>query len=612
MECEGILSMRFSFVLIAGCALFLCAAGALESKAYIALSSVEEGQQSQDSVSGAVVKPVKEPLFTPIQPHAGAYLSARFAQARHDWEQANVFLDQLVAAGVSDPNVLRRAMIISMGGGKPERAIQLAERIVKLDPNSRNSVAQVFLIIDAVSKKKYQLAAELILNTPHDEMTAFIAPVIDSWVKAGMSKLDVARLQNNPLQLYHGILIADYLKNTEEMAKLLKRYAESEGVSTGDFERVGDLYARLGDKGKALEYYEAVAKEWPNDGDIHEKIKSVKAGKGQDIFKSLESPKEGLALAFFDISKVLYQEGNDESARVMASMALYLDPNLTEVRFLLGYIATRHDRHEEAISHFLDVDKDNKYFADAQRNIADSYESLGRFDDALKILAKLAGENGDLEAQIKIGDIYRRQEKFAQSIEAYTRAEDILGGTVPEKYWHLLYLRGMSYEREGNWDAAEKDLSQALKYKPDQPYILNYLGYAWADRGMNLGEALGMIRKASTLRPDDGYITDSLGWVLYRLGKFKEAVPALERAVSLLPYDPVINDHLGDAYWRVDRKMEARFQWRRAKNHSEDAKLIAEIEEKLVSGLADDSGLALLGTDTQKANGSSAQSVSPK
>jgi tetratricopeptide (TPR) repeat protein len=169
------------------------------------------------------------------------------------------------------------------------------------------------------------------------------------------------------------------------------------------------------------------------------------------------------------------------------------------------------------------------------------------------------------------------------------------GGKVTERYWHLLYVRGMSQERAGNWEAAEKDLLAALEFKPEQPYILNYLGYAWADRGQNLDKAQSMIRKAVSLRPEDGYITDSLGWVLYRIGKYKASVPELERAVSLLPYDPVINDHLGDAYWRVGRKMEAKFQWERAKNHSDDGELKTKLDEKMAKGLGEESANTLAG-----------------
>lgn len=580
--------MRLSKFLLAGCAAFLLTGGGFSP-------AFARAGDDKAEVAEQPAPPAVQPVFTPTNPHAGAYLAARFAQSRHDWASANVFLDQLVTSGISEASVLRRAMILSMGGGQPERAIQLAQRIVKIDPESRNSVAQVFLIMDAVAKEKYDQAAELILKTPHDEMTEFIGPVLDSWTKAGMGKLDIARLQDNPLQIYHAILVTQYLNNIDEMKKLLDRFSTSDGIAVGDYERLGDLYASLGDTAKALEFYQAVVKEWPDDRDITDKIQKVKDGQGTEILKSVKTPKEGLALAFFDISKVLYQENNDESARVLASMALYLNPDLTEVRFLLGYVANRHQRYDEAIAQFKMIETDDRFYLDAQRNIADAYESLERYDEALAILQSLSKSNSDLDAQIKIGDIYRRQDQFEKAVAAYTQAESMLGGEVPEKYWHLLYLRGMSYERMNNWDAAEKDLSAALKFKPEHPYILNYLGYAWADRSMNLGEALGMIRKASALRPEDGYITDSLGWVLYRLGKFKEAVPELERAVSLLPYDPVINDHLGDAYWRVGRTMEARFQWTRAKNHSDDEKLKATIAEKLVSGLPPESGFASLG-----------------
>jgi tetratricopeptide (TPR) repeat protein len=146
----------------------------------------------------------------------------------------------------------------------------------------------------------------------------------------------------------------------------------------------------------------------------------------------------------------------------------------------------------------------------------------------------------------------------------------------------------MSYEQDGQWKKAEADLQAALAFQPDHPYVLNYLGYAWADQGTHLQEALEMIEKAVELRPGDGYITDSLGWVYYRMGRYKDAVPYLEQAVELMPYDPTINDHLGDAYWKVGRRLEAEFQWRRAKNHAEDETLILAIEQKLVDGLEDE------------------------
>ncbi|MCB1841290.1 MAG: tetratricopeptide repeat protein, partial [Alphaproteobacteria bacterium] len=556
---------------------------------YTYQASVETDTTATEPQAGEDAAKSMAALFTPTDPLAGAYLSARFAQSHHDWEEANGFLDQLVTSGVSDPSVLRRAMILAMGSGYPEKAIQLAQRIVSVDPDSQNSVAQVFLIMDAISKEKYAKASDLILKTPKDEMTQFIGPVLESWTKAGQGKLEIARLQDNPLQLYHAILIADYLKQTDQVKKLLEHFANSDSMGLGENERVGDLYAHIGRTEKALEFYQAILKDWPGDRETADKVQKIKDGKAAEIFQTIKSPKHGLGLAFFDISKVLYQEFNDESARVLASMALYLNPDITEAKFLLAYIANRHDRYDEAISYYQSVPKDSRFYPDAQRSIADAYESMERFDDALNILKNLSEKNHDIDSQIKIGDIYRRQDQFDKSVKAYTQAEKMMdGGKVSGKYWHLYYVRGMSYERLGNWDAAEKDLLAALDIKPDHPYVLNYLGYAWADRGLHLDEAQNMIRKAVTLRPDDGYITDSLGWVLYRLGKYKAAVPELERAVALLPYDPVINDHLGDVYWRVGRKREAKFQWERSKNYTDDPDMKAKAVDKIVQGLPDD------------------------
>jgi Flp pilus assembly protein TadD len=146
----------------------------------------------------------------------------------------------------------------------------------------------------------------------------------------------------------------------------------------------------------------------------------------------------------------------------------------------------------------------------------------------------------------------------------------------------------MSYERAKQWTLAEKDFQLALKLSPDNPQVLNYLGYSWVDQGVNLDQALEMIRKAVSLRPKDGYIIDSLGWAYYRLGRFEEAAAELEKAIVLSPSDPTINDHLGDAYWKTDRKLEARFQWLRAVENKPEPEDLPKIEKKLKEGLADD------------------------
>jgi Flp pilus assembly protein TadD len=152
----------------------------------------------------------------------------------------------------------------------------------------------------------------------------------------------------------------------------------------------------------------------------------------------------------------------------------------------------------------------------------------------------------------------------------------------------IYYFRGICFERAKQWPKAEADLKKSLELFPDQPHVLNYLGYSWIDQGVNLDEGMRMIKRAVEQRADDGYIVDSLGWAYYRLGNMDEAVKHLERAIELKPEDPTINDHLGDAYWRVGRELEARFQWSHARDLKPEPEDLIKIEQKLKSGFPDD------------------------
>jgi Flp pilus assembly protein TadD len=210
---------------------------------------------------------------------------------------------------------------------------------------------------------------------------------------------------------------------------------------------------------------------------------------------------------------------------------------------------------------------------------------MERFEDAEAMLRKIVAEHPDDPDPLdELGDILRRREKFAEAVEAYDQAVARIGPLQP-RHWRLLYARGIALERSKQWPRAEADFLQALTFEPDQPLVLNYLGYSWVEQGQNLDKAEAMIRKAVELRPNDGYIVDSLGWVLFRLGRHDEAVVHLERAVELKPEDPVINDHLGDAYWAVGRQREARYQWMTALASKPEPELKTAIEQKLEGGL---------------------------
>ncbi len=222
----------------------------------------------------------------------------------------------------------------------------------------------------------------------------------------------------------------------------------------------------------------------------------------------------------------------------------------------------------------------------AQLRMAENLERSDRTDEAVSLLRDLARVRPNLpEPLISIGDILRGRQRFKEAVEVYDQAFARYPGGDPER-WALYYTRGIALERVQQWGRAEKDFKRALQLSPEEATVLNYLGYSWLDRGENVAEARQMIELALSKKPQDGYIVDSLGWAMYLMGEFEEAVVQLERAVSLNPSDATINEHLGDAYWKIGRENEARFQWRRALTMEPEADQAVDIREKMQRGLA--------------------------
>ena len=247
---------------------------------------------------------------------------------------------------------------------------------------------------------------------------------------------------------------------------------------------------------------------------------------------------------------------------------------------------------ELAIKMYERVPQNSPLRRNAEIQLATNLDTLDRTDEAKQHLNKLVAEHGDdTDAIMALGNILRSRKSFEECADVYGKA--IAQISNPEKpNWLVFYFRGICNERAKKWDAAEADLKKALQLFPDQPHVLNYLGYSWIDQGTNLDEGMRMIRRAVEQRPDDGYIVDSLGWAYYRLGNYEEAVKNLERAVELKPEDPTINDHLGDAYWKTGRTLEANFQWSHARDLKPEPEDLIKIKQKLASGLPEETSVA--------------------
>jgi Flp pilus assembly protein TadD len=300
----------------------------------------------------------------------------------------------------------------------------------------------------------------------------------------------------------------------------------------------------------------------------------------------VSTPQEGMAEALFDLASALQGDRQLDLALVYARLATRLKPDFSGAVVLIGDLLERQGRLKDANEAYQLVSSDPIYGWAARLRIAGDLDALGDSDRAAVLLSQMSRERPErIDALVRLGDLYRAKNRYAEAVVAYDGAIQRLGPKPQNFEWGIFYSRGVALERTGQWQRAEADFLKALELSPDQPMVLNYLGYGWADQGVHLDRALGMISRAVELRPQDGYIVDSKGWVLFRLGDYSGAVGQLERAVELRPMDPVINDHLGDAYWRVGRRSEARFQWQRALSLEPEAQLTTALRAKLERGL---------------------------
>ena len=342
----------------------------------------------------------------------------------------------------------------------------------------------------------------------------------------------------------------------------------------------GEFLERRGRRPEAIALYERALTKGL-DTEIALARDRAKAGRSAPSQPSLQ---EGAGESLLAPAATLVTRRQPELGLAMMRLALRLDPRLDDAWMLVGDAMAAAGDADVARDAYARIPASSSKYSAAQNRLAWSLQRAGQVDAAMKVARDGLDRSKDNPQALSLyADLLRENGRYADSIEVMDRLIARGGGAVEP--WRLYYLRGVAQERSGRWDRAEPDLRQALKLNPNEPDVMNYLGFGWANRYQNLDAALDLLQKAAALRPRSGEIRDSLGWARYRLGKYEDAVRDLERAVGLAPAQPDINDHLGDAYWRVGRKLEAEFQWRRVLTLNPDDKLRMEVTAKVEAGL---------------------------
>jgi tetratricopeptide (TPR) repeat protein len=523
--------------------------------------------------------------FTPTPSNAfGAYLAGRLATAESD---TRVAADSMLAALRADPDqpeVVERAFVATLLDGRPE-AVRLARRL----PD--NSLAALLVAGTDAQAGRWDRTEQRIRSLPRQGVSQLLQPMLLAWALQGKGQTEAALALLRPLAesgrlrtLYamHAALICDIAGRQREAERFVRiAIGDPQPMTLRLVQIAGGILYRGGKEADAERLAEAFAR---SQEDL---VLSGSPAAQRDLFatRAVASPVEGFAEAYLALAGSLRGQGAAEFSLALTRLALRLRPGFAPA-LLMGSDALADEQQYAAALAMLDqVPADDVLSGLVGLRRAAVLDKMDRTDEAAAQLRSLAAAfPTSSQPYARLGDIMRGRQRWAEAATAY--AEAIRRVAAPTAaHWPLFYSRGVALERAGDWPAAEADFRRALELSPEQPYVLNYLGYTWVERGEHLAEARRMLERAVALRPQDGNIADSLGWALFKIGDMPGAVRWLERAVELEPRNSVINDHLGDAYWSAGRQREAQFQWRRALALGPEGDEGPKIEAKIRSGL---------------------------
>jgi tetratricopeptide (TPR) repeat protein len=504
--------------------------------------------------------------------------------------------------------LLGRTFLAVLANGEVDEAVKLAERVLQVDKTDR--IARLVLGVRALKQKQYPVARRELAQSIRGPITDLAATLLSAWTMASPGESKSAADTIDKLagadwyaifKDLHAALILDLAGQKKEAAKRFERAYKLDPTALRVVQSYGSFLSRQGNNAEALKVFATFEEALPRHPLIVEAVNELKAGK--KLPPMVDTPQAGAAEVLYGLGSALGRRGGEDLGLVYLQLALYLVPSHPLALLSLGDLYEAMKKPELANKTYERVPLSSPLQRNAQIQLALNLDTLEKTDEAKASLEKLIAANpGDLEAIMALGNVLRGRKQFAECADVYTKGIDTITKTEKSN-WVIYYFRGICLERAKQWGKAEADLKKSLDLFPDQPHVLNYLGYSWIDQGLNLDDGMRMIKRAVEQRADDGYIVDSLGWAYYRLGNMDEAVKHLERAVELKPEDPTINDHLGDAYWRVGRTLEARFQWSHARDLKPEPDDLAKIEEKLKAGLPDDTSSAADAANHKKPGG---------
>ena len=532
---------------------------------------------------------------------SGSYLAARVATTDHDDEAAVSFLEKSLILDPDNNRTKRNLFHAYLAAGSIEKAVELAREIKEEDANGY--VISMVNGVEFIRKRSWAKSIDTLSKVDGSDLDKLISGIVGGWALHGSGKtqeglkliddIEGANWMDTLKQLHRG-LIYSQAGNDEAAVKVLQKAVDTRAAArflTEAYVDAIDALARAQQRlGKTDDARKTIAhglKIFANHPALHAMNAALDEGKPAALL--IANPQQGAAEFFYNLGNAIGREGGTPFALIYLQLAKHLYPESAAISISLAAIFEKQENPNRANEYYKQVDENSPFHRRALLEYAINLNTLKDVDGAVKLLNELiVGDPDDLVPYMAMGRLFNQLERYQEAADVFDRA--IARIKKPEdKHWDYYYNRAISFERLKNWEMAEASFLKSLELSPDRVSSLNYLGYSWIDRGMHLDKALGMIKKAVKLRPDAGFIADSLGWAYYRLGRYDEAVVELEKAIvkSSMAWDPVVNDHLGDAYWKTGRKIEARFQWRHAIDAKPEPEDRVKILEKLKYGIVE-------------------------
>jgi tetratricopeptide (TPR) repeat protein len=539
-----------------------------------------------------------------MQQGIGNYLAARIAFQERDMATATQYFRDAISQNPHDWNLKRDALQAYILAGDMAQADKLAKEFTQA-----GDVFQIAHLLETVynfKQGKMKPAADALAKLEPKGFLLVSKPLLEAWLEVAQNK-QVPKIAVNAkirqsayfdgFMMSQKALMHDVLGDKDHAREYYEGSVQDpKNVSYYTLLNYMDFLVRSGEVAKAKTAFQA----WglvnaENDivqyiaidqllAEMHERVKAANSASPKKPIAP--TAQDGMAELMFATASMLHDGGESVAAvQIYLRLALVLRPDFPKAQLLMGLLLEEQKQFKQALSAYDAITHDVALLHWAMTRRAFVLDELGNMPEAMKTLETLALQYPKKsESYVAKGDILRKHDKFVEAAGVYSQAIQAVG-KITEQHWPLFFVRGVSYERSGKWDLAEKDLRKALQLSPNQPDVLNYLGYSLVIEGTHLAEAKDMLQRAIKGRPEDPHILDSMGWAYYVLGEYKQSVTYLEQAAELMPADATVNDHLGDAMWRMGRKHEARFQWQRALTFNPDAKTKVDLENKLQEGL---------------------------